>query len=119
MKKWPCIEKGCSWCCDPVKIIKFTLKEIPKAQNGKDLRELLKEERIPKDKPDTVRLQIYKCLLLDKNTGLCKEYENRPDICKNSSCINKDSNKTKEEQYKLTIESEFYKNKINKWKGCD
>ncbi len=116
MRKWPCIEKNCSWCCNPVKIIKFTLKELPKDKYGKDLRTLIEEERIPKDKPDGVRLQIYECLLLDKNTELCKDYKNRPEICKNSSCINKDSNKSKEEQHKASINSKFYKNKFSRWK---
>jgi Fe-S-cluster containining protein len=117
MRKWLCLEKWCFWCCDPVKIIRFTLKKIPKDKTWKNLRILLNEQRIPKTHPDTVKIDLYKCLLLDKKTWLCKDYQNRPEICKNSWCINPNNNISDEEQYTNTITTKFYKNKINKsWK---
>ena len=112
MKKWPCIEYNCSWCCDPIKVHPWT--KIPKSKTWEDLRQLLDEIRIPKKHPDTVKLLTYKCSLYNALKKLCDDYENRPEICKNTSCINIGSNIDEEEQYKNTILEEFYKVK-QKW----
>lgn len=58
--------------------------------------------------PDTQRIQTFDCINFDKDTGLCKDYKNRPNICRNTSCI-KNSSELIDEQYKKTTEVEFLK----------
>ena len=112
MKKWPCIEEKCWWCCDPVKVHVWT--KIPKSKTWEDLRELLDEIWIPKKHPDTVKLLTYKCNLYDTLTKLCNDYENRPEICKNTSCISTNSNNEEKKQYEDFTSEKFYKLK-QKW----
>ncbi len=40
----------------------------------------------PEKHIDSVRLEVYDCEWFDKKTGLCKNYEDRPDICRRSKC---------------------------------
>ena len=44
----------------------------------------------------------------DKETRLCKDYENRPNICRNTSCIN-NSEKSIDEQYSELVDTKFIK----------
>ncbi len=41
---------------------------------------------VSEDTPDGIKLNAYECENFDDNTGLCKDYENRPEICQNSTC---------------------------------
>ena len=55
--------------------------------------------RPSKKNPDTQKIWLYECLLFDKTMGKCKAYEQRPDICRNTSCINSESDKSIDDQY--------------------
>lgn len=103
----PCIEKKCSFCCNPVKTDRFFPDEkIPKDKNDKPIWEdeglAVKTECV-----DGEKFKVFKCKKFNKETGLCDDYENRPDICKESSCINEKSNKSQEDQYKKMSKTEF------------
>lgn len=106
----PCTEKQCGWCCDPVRVnLKYTnIEEVEKkiATNGKKLWEKREEMLIPEVHPDTVRLSTYDCNNFDKESKQCLDYENRPKICKNTSCINS-TEKTVDQQHKEQVEEKF------------
>ncbi len=115
-KHWPCKEKKCWRCCDPVKIafrkgVNPSDIPAPKDDSGNPLWIPLQEVRAPEKNIDTVRVQVYKCLLYDKNTKLCTNYENRPEICRNTSCIDDKSQETIDEQHKKSIQTDFIKMK--------
>lgn len=87
-KHGPCLDKKCSWCCDPVRVRKgFPDEKIPKDSTGKPIWEKRDEILVPEDHPDTVRIDTYECRKLNKTTGLCEDYENRPEICRDSGCV--------------------------------
>lgn len=71
----------------------------------------MKEIRAPDKCIDTIRIQVYRCLLYDPKTGLCKNYERRPKICRNTSCIDPDSNESIDDQHKKLITGHFTKMK--------
>lgn len=76
-----CLFHKCNSCCNPVKID----ARRPNSTNGYlfiDLKEML----VPVEHPDTVKLKTYQCVNFNSKTGLCNDYENRPDICKNTTC---------------------------------
>ncbi len=110
-EKNPCLEKNCSWCCDPVKIVrgKNIANEIktPKDTSGEDLWIKTGEEWAPEKEIDTDRVDVYECKNLDKETGLCKDYENRPQACKNTNCVKADSELSIDEQYKNFVNTKF------------
>jgi len=107
IKKGPCIDKNCSYCCDPVKVSSFFPERlIPKDSTGKVLwkeKGFLTSAGVV----DGLKLKSYECLNFDKKSGLCKDYDNRPDICKNSSCIDENSDKSIDEQHKKMVEEKF------------
>ena len=41
---------------------------------------------IPENHPDTVKIETYNCRRHDEKTGKCLDYENRPEICRNTTC---------------------------------
>lgn len=99
----PCVESGCSYCCDPVKVafrkgFNPDRIPIPKDSTGNELWEARGEVWIPEHEIDHVRVQTYNCKKLDKETGRCLDYENRPDICRNTTCIREGILKSIEEQ---------------------
>lgn len=55
--------------------------------------------RPSKKNPDPQKIWLYECLLFDKITGKCKAYEERPDICRNTSCINPESDESIDKQH--------------------
>jgi len=80
MEKNICLEYGCSCCCNPVKLDskKIVGGDLPfRAEKG---------IFIPEKAMDHVRLKNYSCSQFDCQTGLCKDYANRPNICRNTSC---------------------------------
>lgn len=112
-KEGPCLDKNCSWCCNPVKI-GFNQRvgcsgETPKDKNGKDVWEETGEILIPESHPETVAIKVFKCVNYDKDAGRCKDYENRPDTCRNTSCIDLESKKSIDEQHKKMINEQFFK----------
>ena len=59
--------------------------------------------------PDGYKLDFYSCKEFDEQRGKCKDYENRPDICKNTRCRLFDC-KDEEERKRLLAnqKEEFY-----------
>lgn len=113
---WPCQEKQCWRCCDPVKIpfrrgASLFGFDIPKDKEWNPIRIPLHEIRAPENNIDTVRLAIFQCLFYDKESKLCTSYEKRPDICRNTSCIDTCSRKSIEDQHKEIIKTSFIKMK--------
>lgn len=102
-----CIEKKCSYCCNPVKVeVTFPKEKIPLDKKGKPLWEeknLLTSEECP----DGIKIKTFRCKNFNKETGLCDDYENRPEICRNTSCIKEGSNKSMDEQHKETLDEKF------------
>jgi Fe-S-cluster containining protein len=84
----PCLEKKCSWCCNPVKVDRlFSENKIPANKEGKLLWKSRYEILAPRDEIEIKKLKTYDCINYNKIDGRCKDYKNRPDICKNTSCI--------------------------------
>lgn len=110
-RKSPCKDKNCNFCCNPVKIDKRLIDRgliLPKDEYGNDLFIERNEYLIPEKNIDTVKLKTFDCRNFDKETGLCKDYENRPNICRNTSCIN-NSEKSIDEQYSELVDTKFIK----------
>ncbi len=107
-KEGPCLKKDCSWCCDPVRVREsFPDQKIPKDNKGKNIWKDRGEVVIPESHPETVKLKTFDCVNLDDKTGRCKDYKNRPEICKNSGCINEGSSESVDEQHRKTINEKF------------
>lgn len=107
------LDKKCSWCCDPVKV--FFGQDIPKDSEWKDIWIKRKEIWISEKYIDSVRLEIYDCILYDKNIWLCSAYENRPEICNKSWCFDKKTWELSDEVRKRFISDVFIKLDY-KWK---
>ncbi len=78
-----CQKHGCSDCCSPVKLRGYAVIELEKI--GKPFVST-GEIYIPESRPDTVRLHTFECLNFDSENGRCLDYENRPEICRNTKC---------------------------------
>jgi len=81
-KKTVCEKYNCSECCNPIKV--HSLSDF-----GKNVSFWQERKGVlfaPESNVETVKLRIYDCDNLDKKTGLCKDYKNRPEICRNSRC---------------------------------
>jgi len=104
----PCIEKKCSFCCNPVKVARFFPEDkIPTNEKGEKIWKERSELLIPEDEIDRTRLKSYDCINLDKSTGKCRDYEKRSPICKRASCVNPDSEKSINEQHKKMTKRKF------------
>jgi Fe-S-cluster containining protein len=113
-KKGPCLDKNCSWCCDPVKIgfpKGVGLNEVlpKKDKNGNDIWEATSEILVPESCPETMMVKIFRCVNYDKDAGQCRDYDNRPDVCRNTSCIDPNSEKSIDEQHKIMVGVNFFK----------
>lgn len=100
-----CKKHGCGNCCDPVRVRKDfrsrigdKFEELPFEDTG--------EVHVPIDEIEKTQLEAYSCRNYDKESGLCKDYENRPQICRNSACRALDA-KTDEEQSDLISEEQL------------
>jgi Fe-S-cluster containining protein len=112
----PCLEKGCSWCCDPVKIKYrkgYDTSTIPPMldKNGNEIWQPLDAVWAPEADIDTTRVKTFNCVNYDKGSGKCTDYENRPDICRNTSCVDEDSEEPIKKQHKDFIKEKFIKMK--------
>ena len=107
-KLWPCLDNRCGWCCNPVKVYFWTAVPII---NWQYIWEKINEIWLPKKYIDTVKLEIYKCLWYDSESKLCKFYDDRPDICRNTSCID-NIHEDVVTQYEKVISQEFLKIKF-------
>ncbi|MFH1142582.1 MAG: YkgJ family cysteine cluster protein [Candidatus Uhrbacteria bacterium] len=96
-KEKVCLNHMCSECCNPVK-----MKQGFKAHQGTKLNELPFEERddllIPETEIDTTRLESFDCKLFDEKTGQCKDYKNRPKICRQTECKAFETNNEQEQK---------------------
>ena len=109
----PCIEKKCSYCCNPVKVDRFFPEEkIPTNEKGEKIWKQRKGLLAPESQIDRVRLKSYDCTNFDSLTGKCYDYENRPDICKHTSCIDKKSEKSVDEQHKKLTDDKLIEIKL-------
>lgn len=84
---------------------------MPKDKDGNPLRIAKDELRAPEIDIDTKRIQIYECLLYDKDKKICSDHENRPNICRNTSCVDKDSDATIDKQHERYTKINFIKMK--------
>lgn len=105
----PCLEKKCSWCCNPVKVSRFFPEEkVPKDEQGNKLwQRREKELLISEEHPDTIKLKTYNCEYYDKISGKCLNYEKRPRICRNASCVEPGSKKSVDEQHAQIVNEKF------------
>ena len=103
-----CRKFGCSECCKPVKVKRGFKRHV-----GEDMQKLPfvdKEELwVSEAHPDTVRLEAYDCKLYDQTSGLCLDYDNRPEICKNTKCgaFDLDDEKAQEKMVKKIKDEKF------------
>lgn len=81
-----CREHKCGHCCDPVRVRKGFRAHIGEEAFQALPFEDLGEEHTPVDEHESVTLEAYRCRNYDPNRGECSDYENRPDICRNSDC---------------------------------
>lgn len=81
----PCIKHNCSICCHPVKF-RYGFKQNKKDElNSLPFRD--RDEIVaPESSIEKTRLETYDCENYDEATGLCKDYENRPQICRDTKC---------------------------------
>ena len=114
-KHAPCIDKSidknCSFCCNPVKIDKRIIVNglrLPKDKNGKSLWKERDEILAPEDTMEKVKIATFDCINYDENTGKCLDYENRPEICRNTTCITDQSGDV-DDQHKKVTEVKFVK----------
>lgn len=111
-KHGPCIDKNCSWCCSPVKIDARSVTRgliLPKDPKGNDL--WIKRDQLlaSKNASDTSRINTYDCVNFDADTGMCKDYDNRPNICRSSSCVDLNSAISVDDQHSTVTNKEFIK----------
>lgn len=81
----PCLKFNCHECCSPVKLRegfgekkKDELASLPFRSRG--------EIVVPSHEEKPIRLETYDCDKLDRVTGKCMDYENRPKICRETKC---------------------------------
>ncbi|KKR07358.1 MAG: hypothetical protein UT32_C0012G0021 [Parcubacteria group bacterium GW2011_GWC2_39_14] len=102
------LDKKCSSCCSPVKVHRsFPDEKIPVDVNGEKIWTDRGEIMIPIKHIDTVRLRTFDCKKLDQQTGQCQDYENRPDICKNTSCFDEAHPSSIDEQHREFVDEKF------------
>ena len=77
--------------------------------NGEDLFLKRVEVLLPEEKIETSKVFTYDCKNFDKDSGLCNDYENRPEICRNSTCIDPKSKVDVDEHHKNVTEQKFIK----------
>ncbi len=112
-KHAPCLDKNCSFCCDPVKINQKAIQSGFKSPTDKDGNKIWQKTGVviaPEERIDTDRVVTFDCINYDKESGKCLDYENRPEICKNTTCI-KNDNESIDQQHKRMTEVKFVKMK--------
>ena len=113
-KQSPCLSENCSWCCNPVKIgprSKHTPNElkIPTDKNGNSLWTKRDETLLPEKDFETQVVDTYDCKNFNEETGLCADYENRPEICRNTSCVSDNTIEKTDEQRKKYVGTKFFR----------
>ena len=105
----PCLDKNCAECCKPVKVRRFGLDALPVDAGGNPIWKKRPELLIPEDADGHTKLEAYDCKHLDQATGRCLDYEHRPEICKNSGCVDPASSEPADEQHRTFKEKKFIK----------
>ena len=105
-KHGPCLDKNCGFCCDPVRVSAKAQGQPPTDKKGKVIFRDRYEVFAPLNRIDTERIKTYDCVNFDSVTKKCFDHENRPDLCRNSSCIT-DTSADIDEQHAKTIEETF------------
>lgn len=100
----PCLDKNCGHCCDPVKVDVRNVGDLPKDRNGNDIFILRNEILAPESQVDTTRLKTFDCKNFDQITKKCLDHENRPDLCRNATCISNPEGDIDEQHEKVTRE---------------
>lgn len=109
----PCLAKGCSQCCDPVRVhVDFPERLIPTDEEGERLWIDENETVIPMSSIEIgrpIELKTFRCLRFDSATGRCKDYESRPEICRKTSCMNSDSDQKLDQEHERVLRETFIK----------
>lgn len=113
-KHRPCLKKNCAWCCNPVKIAYskrngFCGNDLKKALNHRDIWKETGEIFVSENHPETIQVKTFRCDNFDEENNKCKDYENRPDICRNTTCLKNESCESEDEQRKKFINEKFLK----------
>lgn len=82
---------------------------VPTDKNWNPIRIILPEIRAPEKHIETIRLELYTCIYYDKKKKICKNHENRPNICRNTSCFDPECSDTLDKQYENLVASTFIK----------
>lgn len=104
----PCLDKNCGYCCEPVKVNVRNHGDLPKDKQGNDIFIPRNEILVPESRPDTDKVKTFDCKNFDSITKKCLDHENRPDICRNATCIS-EPNGNIDEQHKKVIFENFIK----------
>jgi Fe-S-cluster containining protein len=104
-KHAPCLDKNCGHCCNPVKVDIRNTGEPPTDKDGKKIFILRNEVLAPETAVDSVRLKTFDCTNFDSITKRCLDHENRPDLCRNSTCIPDPLGDIDEQHRKVTTEN--------------
>lgn len=110
-KHAPCLDKNCSFCCSPVKINQRVIRSgfnSPLDKNGNKIWKETGDILAPVENFEKVKVITFDCINYDKENGKCLDYENRPEICRNTTCI-RDENGDIDEQHKQMTEVKFIK----------
>ncbi len=79
---------------------------IPRNKNGELLWE--KDGLLVSSKfGDGIKYESFKCKNFDKKSGLRKDYESRPEICKKTSCVEENLNESIDNQHEKFVNEKF------------
>lgn len=110
-KSGPCLNKNCSFCCNPVKMDTRVLRSgfvLPTNLKGEQLWTPTGEIIASEEKFEKERIATFVCKNFNEQDGKCFDYENRPNVCRNTSCI-KDESGDIDAQHKAMTEVSFIK----------
>lgn len=85
-KHGPCLDKNCAHCCDPGRIDTRNIGQPTTDKLGNAIFTPRNEILRPLDNPE-IAIKTFDCKNFDPVTKMCLDHENRPDLCRNSSCI--------------------------------
>jgi Fe-S-cluster containining protein len=107
-KHGPCEEKNCGYCCDPVRVDTRNLGEPPLDKLGRKIFTSRGEILRPKENPE-ITIKTFNCVNYDSVLKKCLDHENRPDMCRNSSCIEDQKGDIDKQHDKATSPNKFIK----------
>lgn len=107
-KHGPCEDKNCGYCCDPVRIDTRNIGQPPTDKLGRVIFTPRNEILRPRSSPETA-VKTFDCKNFDPSTKKCLDHENRPDLCRNSTCITDPEGDIDEQHKKATNPKKFIK----------